>query len=59
MWGDQRVNCVLFYCVCAFNCKHTALYGSAMQSHAKQCVGADGRELYCLHTCTPYPEMQN
>ncbi|CAI9575270.1 unnamed protein product, partial [Staurois parvus] len=29
------------YCVCFTNCKHTALYGFAMQSHAKQCAGAD------------------
>ncbi|CAI9618066.1 unnamed protein product, partial [Staurois parvus] len=43
MWCDQRVNCVL-------HCKHTALDGCAMQSHAKQCAGADGRDLYCLQT---------
>ncbi|CAI9570724.1 unnamed protein product [Staurois parvus] len=27
MWGDQRVNCVLFYsvmCVCAFLCQNIA-----------------------------------
>ncbi|CAI9619441.1 unnamed protein product, partial [Staurois parvus] len=37
------VCCVCFtmrLCLC-FHCKHTALYGSAMHSHAKQCAGAD------------------
>ncbi|CAI9610423.1 unnamed protein product, partial [Staurois parvus] len=28
-------------CVCFTHCKHTDLYGSAMQSHTKQCAGAD------------------
>ncbi|CAI9605985.1 unnamed protein product, partial [Staurois parvus] len=30
--------------VCVLHCKHTALYGSAMQSHTKQSAGADRRE---------------
>ncbi|CAI9572243.1 unnamed protein product, partial [Staurois parvus] len=41
---------VCCFTVSVFCCKHTALYGSAMQSHTKQCAGADGRDLYCLHT---------
>ncbi|CAI9582022.1 unnamed protein product [Staurois parvus] len=35
------VCCFTVSCVCAFNCKHTALYGYAMQSHTEQCAGAD------------------
>ncbi|CAI9570319.1 unnamed protein product, partial [Staurois parvus] len=47
------VYCFTVCCVCAFHCKHTALYGSAMQSHTKQCAGTDGRDL-CLYIC-PVP----
>ncbi|CAI9606683.1 unnamed protein product, partial [Staurois parvus] len=39
------VICVL----CVFHCKHTALYGSAMQSHAKQCAGADRGEICIVY----------
>ncbi|CAI9578813.1 unnamed protein product, partial [Staurois parvus] len=31
--------------VCVFHCKNTALYGSGMQSHTKQCAGADRGEI--------------
>ncbi|CAI9587257.1 unnamed protein product [Staurois parvus] len=51
MWGDQRVTVCSFttWAVCVFHCKHAALYGSAMQSHTKQCAGADrGEEKDCL-----------
>ncbi|CAI9589253.1 unnamed protein product [Staurois parvus] len=41
MRGDQRVNC----CELCFHCKHTGLYDSAMQSHTKQCAGADRVEI--------------
>ncbi|CAI9562775.1 unnamed protein product, partial [Staurois parvus] len=34
------VCCFTMGAVCVFHCKHTALYGSAMQSHTKQCAGA-------------------
>ncbi|CAI9533478.1 unnamed protein product, partial [Staurois parvus] len=42
--------CLQWGCVCALHCKHTALYGSALKSHTKQCAGADRGENYCLHT---------
>ncbi|CAI9539715.1 unnamed protein product [Staurois parvus] len=32
---------VCCFTLCAvFHCKHTALYGSTLQSHTKQCAGA-------------------
>ncbi|CAI9606417.1 unnamed protein product, partial [Staurois parvus] len=34
-------------CVCSLHCKHTALYGCAMQSYTKQCAGAD-RDENCI-----------
>ncbi|CAI9613728.1 unnamed protein product, partial [Staurois parvus] len=37
-------------CVCTLQCKHTALYGSAMQSHTKQCAGADRGEICVVYT---------
>ncbi|CAI9546818.1 unnamed protein product [Staurois parvus] len=36
-------------CVCALHGKHTALYGSAMQSHTKQCAGADRGEICIVY----------
>ncbi|CAI9591466.1 unnamed protein product [Staurois parvus] len=44
------VCCFTVCCVCALLCQHIPLYDSSMQSHTKQCVRADGRDLYCLHT---------
>ncbi|CAI9582852.1 unnamed protein product, partial [Staurois parvus] len=44
--GRKGLTCVL----CVFHCQHTALFGYAMQSHTKQCAGADGRDLCCLYT---------
>ncbi|CAI9599417.1 unnamed protein product, partial [Staurois parvus] len=35
------INGLTVCCVLLYYCKHTALYGSAMQSHTKQCAGAD------------------
>ncbi|CAI9562094.1 unnamed protein product, partial [Staurois parvus] len=52
MRGNQRVNCVLFHyvcCVCVLHCKHSALYGCAMQSHTKQCAGADMGEICVVY----------
>ncbi|CAI9572278.1 unnamed protein product, partial [Staurois parvus] len=37
-------------CVRALHCKHTALYGSATQSHTKQCAGADRGEICAVYT---------
>ncbi|CAI9594662.1 unnamed protein product, partial [Staurois parvus] len=31
--------------MCVFHYKHTALYGSAMQSHTKQCARANRGEI--------------
>ncbi|CAI9586816.1 unnamed protein product, partial [Staurois parvus] len=36
--------------LCALHCKHTALYGSVMQSHSKQCAGADRGEISVVYT---------
>ncbi|CAI9603807.1 unnamed protein product, partial [Staurois parvus] len=45
------VCCFTIRAGCALHCTHTALYGSAMQSHTKQCAGADSREIcIVLHT---------
>ncbi|CAI9614405.1 unnamed protein product, partial [Staurois parvus] len=55
MRGDQRVNCVLFCCLCVCFTKHTALHGSA-----KQCAGGDREENCILNiqfSCSV--EMQN
>ncbi|CAI9533672.1 unnamed protein product [Staurois parvus] len=44
------VCCFTVRCVSALHCKHTALYGSAMQSHTKQCAGADRGEICFVYT---------
>ncbi|CAI9563349.1 unnamed protein product [Staurois parvus] len=48
------VCCFTLCAVCVLYCMHTALYGSAMQSHTKQSAGADRGEncivLRTLHT---------
>ncbi|CAI9579453.1 unnamed protein product [Staurois parvus] len=38
------VCCFTLCPVCLLHCKHTAVYGSAMQSHTQQCAGADRGE---------------
>ncbi|CAI9583901.1 unnamed protein product, partial [Staurois parvus] len=42
-------------CVRALHCKHTVLYSSAMQSHTKQCAGADRGELCIVYTQVSTP----
>ncbi|CAI9585207.1 unnamed protein product, partial [Staurois parvus] len=44
------VCCFTMEAVCVLHCNHTALYGSAMQSHTKQCAGADRGEIYVVYT---------
>ncbi|CAI9568712.1 unnamed protein product, partial [Staurois parvus] len=52
------VCCFILYCVCAFNCKHCK--HTAMQSHAKQCAGADrGENCIVYIQFSPSVEMQN
>ncbi|CAI9546457.1 unnamed protein product, partial [Staurois parvus] len=56
------VCCLTLCAVCVLHCKHTALCGSVMQSHTKQCAGADGRDLCCFSSISNTrrsPEMQN
>ncbi|CAI9555584.1 unnamed protein product, partial [Staurois parvus] len=51
MRGNQRVSCVLFHIMCCVCALHS-LYGCAMQSHTKQCAGADRRENYIVYIQT-------
>ncbi|CAI9575831.1 unnamed protein product, partial [Staurois parvus] len=44
------VCCVCFTKCTVFHCKHTALYGCAMQSHTKKCSGADRGEICGVYT---------
>ncbi|CAI9576171.1 unnamed protein product, partial [Staurois parvus] len=54
------VCCFIVGCVSAFNCKHTALYNCAMQSHTKQYSGADrGENCIVYIQFSPSVEMQN
>ncbi|CAI9540346.1 unnamed protein product, partial [Staurois parvus] len=43
------VCCFTMWPVCALHCKHTALYGSAMQRHTKQCAGAERGEICIVY----------
>ncbi|CAI9611527.1 unnamed protein product, partial [Staurois parvus] len=58
MWGDQRVNCVLFYyvgCVC-FTVSTLLLYCMCL-SLCQQCAGADRGEICIVYIQVSPPSV--